>query len=206
MAELVTGDEVNKNIFCRLKLLIYRLYFKTGYFYIMNTAFKTTSPEEISGNVFNMIGNEWMLITAGEPASFNTMTASWGGLGVLWNLPVAICYIRPQRYTFEFAEKADYYTLSFFTREYRKILNFCGSKSGRDYDKIKETGLEPFVTEKGNIGFAQARLILECRKLYSDDLKEGRFIDPRIIRKNYPQHDFHRFYIGEVSRVLEKKE
>ena len=143
-----------------------------------------------------------MLITAGNEESFNTMTASWGTMGILWHLPIAICYIRPQRYTYIFAERSNYYTLSFFTDEHRKKLQFCGTKSGREYDKIKETGLTPLITSKGNIAFEEARMILECKKLYSDDIKPEHFIIRDLIPKNYPRKDFHRFYIGEITSVL----
>ena len=146
-----------------------------------------------------------MLITAGSLENWNTMTASWGQLGVLWNLPVAICYIRPHRYTFDFAEKSDYYTLSFFEEKYRPVLQFCGSKSGRDYDKAKETGITPISTDLQNVCFSEARLVLECKKLYSDDLKPEGFIDHMLVKKNYPKSDFHRFYIGEIVNALEKK-
>src|SRR6056297_324178 len=131
----------------------------------MNKEFQKITPEKIQDNVFTSIGKDWMLITAGDLESWNTMTASWGTMGVLWNLPVAVCFIRPQRYTYEFAEKSKYFTLSFFENKYKDILNFCGSRSGRDFDKAAETGLKVFSTESGNIGFEQARLILECKKI-----------------------------------------
>jgi flavin reductase (DIM6/NTAB) family NADH-FMN oxidoreductase RutF len=159
-------------------------------------------PGNLVENVFNLVGEEWMLITAGNPEHFNTMTASWGTLGILWHLPVAICFIRPQRYTFEFAEASGYYTLSFLQPGNRDILDFCGTKSGRDTDKIKETGLNPLVTKRGNIYYEQCRLVLECRKLYADRIREEEFIIPDLIRKNYPRKDFHKFYIGEVVSCL----
>jgi flavin reductase (DIM6/NTAB) family NADH-FMN oxidoreductase RutF len=168
----------------------------------MKNNFRKISPLEIKDNVFKAIGDDWMLITAGDNKSYNTMTASWGTLGVLWNLPVAICFIRPQRYTYIFAEKADYYTLSFFKEEYRDALKFCGSKSGRDFNKADKTGLIPFSTELGNISFEQSRLILECKKIYADDLNADNFIARELINKNYPKKDFHRFYIGEVVNVF----
>ncbi|MCF8379384.1 MAG: flavin reductase [Bacteroidales bacterium] len=171
----------------------------------MNRDFKKIKPVKIDKNLIQLVGKDWMLITAGELSSYNTMTASWGQMGVLWNLPVAICYIRPQRFTFEFVEKADYYTLSFFENKYRKALNFCGSKSGRDFDKAKETGLSAFETELGNISFAEASLILECKKLYADDIKENKFIQRDLAGKHYPQKDFHRFYIGEICETWIKK-
>ena len=102
--------------------------------------FGRIDPKELNQNVFSMIGEQWMLVTAGTAERCNTMTASWGGLGVLWGKPVATVYIRPQRYTLEFVEREDCFTLSFFGEEYRKALALCGSKSGRDVDKVKECG------------------------------------------------------------------
>lgn len=164
--------------------------------------FRKISPFDISDNVFKLMDKDWMLITAGTRDHVNTMTASWGHLGIMWNLPVAICYIRPQRHTFGFANEHDYYTLSFFGEKHREILRFCGSKSGRDHDKIAETGLIPLETEAGNIFFEQARLVLECRKIYQDDMRADKFVRPEIARKNYPKNDFHRFYYGEIINVL----
>jgi flavin reductase (DIM6/NTAB) family NADH-FMN oxidoreductase RutF len=162
--------------------------------------FKEINVKNLSENVFRLFDDEWTLITAGNIDSFNTMTASWGGMGILWNKPIAICFIRPQRFTFQFTERASYFTLSFFNKEYRNILDYCGSHSGRDNDKVKETGLLPLVTKTGNISFQQASLVFECRKLYSDFLVENNFIVKELIRKNYPNKDFHRFYIGEIEK------
>lgn len=164
--------------------------------------FKKISPFDIDDNVFKLMDKDWMLITAGTRDHVNTMTASWGHLGIIWNLPVAICYIRPQRHTFAFANRNEYYTLSFFEEKDRKILQFCGTKSGRDHDKIKETGLIPLETESGNIYYEQARMVLECRKIYQDDMKAEHFLRPEIVKKNYPKNDFHRFYYGEIVNVL----
>ena len=166
--------------------------------------FTAIKPTEITDNVFKLLDKDWMLVTAGNLEDFNTMTASWGHMGILWNLPIAIAYIRPQRYTFEFANKYADYTLSFFTESYRPALQFCGSRSGRDYDKIAETGLTPIQTERGNVIFQEARLVLECRKIYEDDLKKNNFLLPEIAKKNYPKNDFHRFYMGEIVNVFRK--
>lgn len=171
----------------------------------MNDNFKKIKSEEIDQNLFKLIGKDWMLITAGKLSSYNTMTASWGQMGVLWNLPVAICFIRPQRFTFEFIEKSNYYTLTFFKEEYRKALNFCGAHSGRDFDKAKETGLTAFETEQNNVSFDQASLILECKKIYADDINENKFISNSLAAKHYPKKDFHRFYIGEIQGVWVRK-
>jgi flavin reductase (DIM6/NTAB) family NADH-FMN oxidoreductase RutF len=168
----------------------------------MAKKFSEINPDKLDENVFNLIGEQWMLITAGTSDHFNTMTASWGTMGILWHLPVAICVIRPQRYTFEFAESSDYYTLSFLEPGNRKILQFCGTHSGRDNDKVMETGLEPRITRLGNIYFEQCKLVLECKKLYADSLKEDAFIIPELTRKNYPKGDFHKFYIGEIVSCL----
>jgi len=162
--------------------------------------FTAIKPTEITDNVFKLLDKDWMLVTAGTLEHYNTMTASWGHMGIMWNLPVAIAWIRPQRYTFEFTEQYSHFTLSFFSKEYRKALQFCGSKSGRDYDKAAETGLTPVATEGGHVFFEEARLVMECRKLYADDLKEGNFIVPELASKHYPTKDFHRFYMGEIER------
>ncbi len=165
--------------------------------------FNLISPFELTENLFNSLDNDWMLVTAGNEQKFNTMTASWGGFGILWNKPVAFIFIRPQRYTFEFTEQHSHLTLSFFEERYRKALNFCGAKSGRDYDKAKETGLTPIRTDNG-IAFEESRLIIECEKLYADFLKAEHFIDKGVIQKNYPKSDFHRMYIGEIKNVYRK--
>ncbi len=100
-------------------------------------------PKEITDNPFALIGNDWMLITAGSQRRFNTMTASWGGLGVLWGRQVAVCFVRPTRYTYGFMERSKRFTLSFFSRRCRSALNLCGTRSGRDVDKVAATGLTP---------------------------------------------------------------
>ena len=164
--------------------------------------FTPINPEAINDNTFKLLDKDWMLVTAGTLEHYNTMTASWGHMGIMWNLPVAIAWIRPQRYTFEFAEKYSHFTLSFFTEEYRKALQFCGTKSGRDYDKAAETGLTPVATDKGNVFFQEARLVMECQKLYSDDLKGEKFIVPELASKHYPTKDFHRFYMGKIEKVF----
>ena len=172
----------------------------------MDILFNKCRPEELGDNFFHLINNEWMLITAGDAKGFNTMTASWGTTGVLWNKPVAICFIRPHRHTFLFAEKHDGYTLSFFDHHYREVLDYCGTHSGRDIDKVTQTGLKSIQTPLGNIAFEQARLVLDCRKLYSDFLKPENFIMQEIAAKNYPKMDFHRFYIGEIAGCWLRKE
>ena len=155
-------------------------------------------------NVFSLIGEQWMLITAGTADRCNTMTASWGGLGVLWGKNVATVYIRPQRYTYEFVEQGDYFTLSFFGEEYRKALALCGSKSGRDVDKIKECGFTVETGEGGAPYFAQAELVLVCKKAYWQDIDPTHFVDGDIDGKCYPNKDYHRMYVGEIVEAYRK--
>ncbi len=168
----------------------------------MTVAHTEITPFQITDNVFKLIGKDWMLITAGTLESFNTMTASWGALGELWDRRVSFCVIRPHRYTFQFMEQATNYTLSFFDETYRAALDFCGSRSGRDVDKAKATGLTPVAGTAGSVYFAQARLVLECRKLYAQDIAQTHFVDQTISARNYPKQDFHRMYIGEIIRCL----
>jgi len=168
-----------------------------------NGIFETIDIESVNENFFSLLNNDWMLVTAGEMDDFNTMTASWGTLGMLWNKPVAVIFVRPHRYTYEFVEKYPYFTLSFFETRYKDILNYCGQHSGKNVDKVKETGLIPYVLPSGAVTFEQARLIIECRKLYFDDLKHDHFIDKEIIHRAYPSKDFHRFYIGEIMQCYQ---
>jgi flavin reductase (DIM6/NTAB) family NADH-FMN oxidoreductase RutF len=160
--------------------------------------FKHVDPDTLNDNFFKVIHREWMLITAGTISHFNTMTASWGATGILWNKRIAICFVRPTRYTFEFAEKSSIYTLSFFNSEFQDILNYCGCHSGRKEDKIAETGLKPLEMPAGGITYSQSRMVLECRTVYSDYIKEENFIDMGMINLHYPRKDFHKLYIGEI--------
>ena len=163
--------------------------------------FTEISSNDLNESAFRIIGKEWMLITAGTMESWNTMTASWGGMGELWFKPVVFTFIRPSRYTLGFVEKKPTFTLSFFDETHRKTLNFCGANSGRDCDKAAETGLTPFATQEGSVAFEEARIVLECRKMYFQDLNPDQFLVPEI-EGNYPDQDYHRMYIGEVIRVL----
>lgn len=142
---------------------------------------KELTVSELKDNMFHAIGKEWMLVTAGTPEKFNTMTASWGGTGILWGKPVAFIFIRPERYTYEFIEAGETLTLSFLGEAHKDIHKICGSQSGRNIDKVAATGLKPQVTPDGNIAYEQARLTLECRKLYADMIKPEQFLDASLI-------------------------
>ncbi len=167
----------------------------------MRDEFHTIEPSDITDNVFKLVGSDWMLVSAGDLIDFNTMTASWGGAGVLWNKNVCWCVIRPVRHTYKLVEASDRFTLCFFAEEHRPALKYCGTHSGRDVDKMAATGLTPLTTESGGVYFEQARLVLECRKIYHQDLDPARFLDPSINRE-YPDKDYHRMYFGEIVRSL----
>ncbi|MDR0295371.1 MAG: flavin reductase [Prevotellaceae bacterium] len=170
-----------------------------------DTTFKQISPKEIQDNSVKMIADDWLLITAGDKDNFNMMTASWSTIGYLWGQAVVFIFVRPQRYTYEFMENSSYFTLTVFEEKYRDILQFCGTKSGRDYNKVKETGLKPLFTELGNVYYEQARLVIECEKIYADFLKEDAFIDKTIIENAYPNRDFHKMYVGKILNVWVKE-
>lgn len=165
--------------------------------------FKRVSPEKLSGNFIDRIENKWALLTVTRPdGSYNTMTVSWGGIGYLWKRPVCFVFVRPQRYTHEFSESADRFTLSFFPDEHHDKLVYCGSVSGRDEDKVKNCGLTPVRTD-GYTYFAEAEQVVAARKIYADELKEGGFLDPTVLGACYPHKDFHTVYVCEITGAVE---
>ena len=159
---------------------------------------KEIKAKEIKQNMIKAIADEWMLVAAGDENGYNMMTASWGGTGEMWGKDVAVTVIRPQRYTYQFIEKSDMFTLSFYG-DRKDIHAVCGKKSGRDVDKAAETGLTP-VFENGTVYFKEARLVLICRKLYASDIKEENFIDKGCLK--WYDGDFHKMYVGEIVKVL----
>lgn len=167
--------------------------------------FTHISPLDFNENASKIIGKEYMLVTAGDEQKSNCLTASWGGLGFMWGKPTACIVIRPQRYTKEFLDREMYFTLCFFDESYKSMFAFCGSKSGRDVDKIKECKLTPFVTTNGSIAYKEARLVLECKKMYVAPFVTDGFIDKTILNANYAAGDFHTQYIAEITDCLIKK-
>ena len=165
--------------------------------------FREITPSEAS-DAIDLIGKDWMLIGTADKkhGNANAMTASWGALGFLWNRPVCICFIRPQRYTFGLAKENERLSFSFFGEEYRKALTFCGKESGRNGDKLEKAGLT-YSMAYGVPVFDSARLTVIGRKLYSDEIKKTNFIDMSML-KNYPAEDFHTFYICEIERCFIK--
>lgn len=165
--------------------------------------FQEISAEQIARNPFELIGKNWMLITAEKDGQANTMTASWGGVGILWGKPVAYVFIRPQRYTREFVDAADSFSLSFLPEKFRKELSYLGSTSGRDEDKIKKAGLTA-VHEADVPYFDEADLVLICKKLYRQEQTENCYLDRSCIDRWSPNKDFHIMYIAEITKVLKK--
>lgn len=159
--------------------------------------------KELNGNVFEMIGDQWMLITAKKDGKINTMTASWGAMGIMWGKNVATAYIRPQRYTKEFVDSSDVFTLSFFGGEQKKAMGHLGSVSGRtEPDKIDRAGLH--VTEvEGYPTFEEATLTLVCKKLYVQEMKPECFLGTEEIERWYPDKDFHYMYMAEIVKAFE---
>ena len=164
-------------------------------------AFREVDVTKLELNPFEKIGSEWALVTAGDESASNTMTVSWGGMGVLWNKNVVTVYIRPQRFTKQFVDAADRFTLSFYGPEHKRALGVLGSKSGRDSDKVAEVGFTPMYVD-GTVAYEQATLVLVCRKLYADDIRPERFVDASCDEACYPEHDYHTMYVAEVERAL----
>lgn len=168
-------------------------------------SFKEGKLSDLQLNPFTKIGSQWMLITAGNEEKYNTMTASWGGMGVLWGKNTITTYIRPQRYTKEFVDANDTFTVSFYGSQYKEALNICGSLSGRDCDKTAKAGLTPYFVD-GTTAFNEAELILVCRKLYQDAMPPENFIAKENDAKWYPNKDYHTMYISEIVKVLVKED
>ncbi|MEL3908107.1 MAG: hypothetical protein P1P64_03735 [Treponemataceae bacterium] len=158
---------------------------------------------------FSDFDERWALLASGNGLArkdWNAMTVSWGSSGILWNKQIAIVYVRPFRFTHEFTEKNAVLSLSFFpdNEASKKILQFCGTKSGRDFDKARETGLKPLLLPENTIAFEQAETTLVCKKLYRGNIKPENFLDSSIAEKNYPNRDFHTVYICEIISAYVK--
>ena len=167
--------------------------------------FLEISPLQLK-NTMEMIGTDWMLITAWDEAQgrANAMTASWGCMGVLWGKNICVCFVRPQRHTYGLLESSERCSLAFFGQEHREALRVCGSKSGRDMDKLAEAGLKAFKLDEVPV-IAEAETVLVCRKLYVDDLKRANFLDPALLA-NYKNDDFHRVYVCEIEKAYQKSD
>jgi flavin reductase (DIM6/NTAB) family NADH-FMN oxidoreductase RutF len=159
--------------------------------------------ESFCANPTSIWDEGWFLLTAGRNKSgaFNTMTVSWGAFGTIWSRPMAQVVVRPTRYTHEFMERSESFTLCAFPAARRNLLAYCGSHSGRDVDKVEATGLTPVAsTHVDAPGFDEAELIIECRKIYHDRLNPEHFL-ASYIEPHYPEKDYHHVYYGEIVAV-----
>lgn len=166
---------------------------------------KQINPADLDGKLIDMIGNQWMLVTSGSIDSFNMMTASWGFLGYIWGYPAAMCVVRPSRYTKEWLDKTHSYTLTFFPEKYKNILSVLGSKSGRDMDKMHDSGLTPIQLPTGDVSYEEASLTIVCRVAYSQPMTQSSFLDKTIMPKWYPKGmaDLHNMYFGQITAVYQ---
>ncbi len=165
--------------------------------------YKRIAPENIPGNIYKMLSQDWMLITAGNNEKFNMMTASWGGLGNLYQKPVAFCFINPSRYTYQLMEKNDTYTLTFYNENSREALKVCGSQSGRNTDKVKASGLTPLTTPSGSKAFKEAWLIIECKKMVAQSLNPEA-LKNETLKQEWEGKTMHKMYIGEIINIWMK--
>lgn len=161
-------------------------------------------PEDLNKSPFQLIGQDWMLITAEKDNKANTMTASWGGFGVMWGKNVAYIVIRPQRYTKEFIDNSDIFSLTFLDKSFKKELSYIGSTSGRDEDKISTAGLTIEHSENTPY-FGEGNLVIICKKLYAQGFNPDCFITDGLSDKWYPEKDYHTLYISEISKILIKE-
>lgn len=165
--------------------------------------FKKTEAGEIVFQPFTEIGTDWMLISAGDEKACNMMTASWGNAGIMWGKPVMTVFIRPQRHTKQFVDSNEIFTVSFFDKEYKKVLEYCGRVTGKEMpDKVRQSGLTPWYVD-GTVAFQEARRVFVLRKLYQAPIEPESFIKTECMTKWYPQKDFHDMYMAEILAVYE---
>lgn len=165
--------------------------------------FEKIEPNLWESKIIPLLRDQWMLITAGSEKQCNTMTASWGGVGVLWGVPMATIYVRPQRYTKEFIDREEYVTLSFLPDTYRKELAFCGKESGRTVDKIKECGFTVETRGEQTSYIGEAELVLVCKKRYTQAMDPSA-IPEDVKAKWYPEEDYHQMYFCEILEILKR--
>lgn len=164
---------------------------------------KPVNARDLSVEALRLFTGRTPLLTAGDKTACNTMTIGWGGLGSLWQKPACTVYVRPSRHTFQFMESHDYFTVSVLPRDRKDILSLCGTKSGRDVDKIAVCGLTLCHGAGDAPFFDEAELVLVCRKLYAQDMRPECAVDTGAAAQFYTEGDWHRMYVGEVVEAYQ---
>ena len=160
--------------------------------------------DELTLRSYRAWRREWFLLTAGDYAAgeYNCMTTAWGAIGSMWDRPLAAVAVKPTRHTFAFLERYPTFTLCHFPRSFQKKLLYLGSKSGRDLNKIADSGLTPIASSRvAAPGYAEADLVLECETVYSDDYKPERF-KREALRDSLRSERPHRIFFGEILAVF----
>jgi flavin reductase (DIM6/NTAB) family NADH-FMN oxidoreductase RutF len=158
------------------------------------------NPKKLEFNPFQMMDDAWVLITAGIIEKYNMMTASWGTLGFLWGKPIVTIFVRPSRYTYDFLEDHKTFSITSFTKEYKKILDLCGTESGRQFDKMNIPEITPIQGEHA-VYFKEAKIAIECEKIYFQNLDPER-IPSNVKQTYYKNGDYHRVYIGKILKLF----
>ncbi|HPX32796.1 MAG TPA: flavin reductase family protein [Erysipelotrichaceae bacterium] len=153
-------------------------------------------------NPFEKFYQHWALVTAGKKDHFNTMTVAWGSMGTVWSRPIVTIYIKPCRYTYNFLNENDYFTVSFYDEKYKKDMSILGTKSGKDTDKIALTSLTP-VEVNGSMSFEEANCTIVLKKIYYQDMDINQ-MPSAVVNRYYTEELPHRMYIGEVVEIIEK--
>lgn len=159
--------------------------------------------ERTCKDVLELFSKKWALVSAGKEGDYNTMTIGWGGLGTMWSRPVCSVYVKPIRYTYDYLEKYDYFTVSFYDESYKDDLMILGTKSGRDLDKVALTSLTPEFIED-SITFKEAVCTIVCKKIYYQDMIREPMLE-EVVDKYYKEEEPHRMYIGEVVKIINNK-
>lgn len=183
--------------------------------------FEEINIYNFSFNLFDYIDNKWALIVVGNEKENNCMTVSWLSFGILWNYPIVNIYVRPTRFTYQLLEKFDAFSVSFFNEKYRDKLEYCGTRSGRNENKIEKCNFnlnyfsfqgqnDNFLNNSGLNEYAKIPYIYEseivflCKKIYYQDLDNKNFLIKEI-ESNYNKNDYHRLYIGKILKLLKSK-
>lgn len=182
----------------------YLLFILVLTFFSCSRDFKQVDIKTLSDNPVKLFADDWMVVTAGDKSDYNLMTISWGNLGNLWNYPTATIYVRSSRHTFTYMNREKYFTICAFDEQYRDKLKVIGSKSGRDINKVAATGLTPRYTELGNVYYDEARLVIECEKVYFDDFEPKNLLDPKVVEIYRGEPALHRIFVGKILNVWVK--